>query len=241
MEKLPPYWIKLIPVIFWIPLLAVVLSHRLGDGLGWVNAWNDSMLWVAKKTFPSDDPNSTWGGLTFISVCTGLNLAMVKFELFRKTYKDLKEVWNQHILDQLTGGGLVASALDDDAGLKLKKSIESECNKHLDSAYEAHWKRGLAYRSLAIQCCVLGFLALFMQWSGGIFSLVLLFPVLGQWITKCSCAKALERAVEIIMPFGRELLADLQTKKEERKDEIKEAVVGQQGPPSPFQSRIIIP
>ena len=138
-----------------------------------------------KAMLPQADGKS-WGGTSFISVCTGLNLALVKFELFRKTFKDVSESLNERHQKLLQTHKVAEIGADESTAGKYRHAIASEFETYSKACYERQFEYGIRFRIWSIQLMILGFAALFFQWSVGLYGLCFLFPVLFCWRVKCT-------------------------------------------------------
>ena len=137
-------------------------------------------------------------GLSYISLVTGLNLAMVKFELFRKTQKDVMEQWQSDLAAQLEKHPSIVA--DDERRQKLF----NYCLKTVKKWHGVYNTKSLKWRSIAVRLTVLGTACLYFQHSAGALGVLFLSPIIASWRSKCKCKSELERETDTIIEFVRE-------------------------------------
>ena len=135
-------------------------------------------------------PNSShegWAGISFVSTCTGLNIALVKFESFIKSLDDVKKNWRREaekkIEKEFTPAQLSALRADDDKSKELSDGLNECCQREIEQAHRDSEDKWIFWRKWAFRNTILGFLVMFWQFSGGVLAIVLIIPAIGTWWT----------------------------------------------------------
>lgn len=163
------------------------------------------------------------GGLSYLSVTTGLNLAMVKFEVFKKSLKDVEAQWKEEIDAQL--GDAYADAKADDVHRgRMRAALESHVKDRLQDSYEKHRFMVLCWRAVAIPLVIVGLAALFFQFSAGAGGVIFVVPVLGAWVAKLFCKWELSREVRTLVPFAKRVADDLKNQQAALQAEVNSTV-----------------
>lgn len=139
-------------------------------------------------------------GFSFISVTTGLNLAMVKFEVFSKSLKEIELQWQDEIDEQLSA--YPSSRVDDEKRTMIDAYLEKHIKSKTKIAYTEHKDLGLKWRWLAIRLNIIGLLCLFFQLSAGLLGIIFVFPVLGAVQAKQRCKGKLKTEIETLLNFA---------------------------------------
>lgn len=162
--------------------------------------WRNEWAWL----LPSPKADSL-AGLSFISVTTGLNLALVKFELFRKSYKDIKE-WLAEQHDDILGKKVRELIGFDDAAIEdYRNFVVAKLESIAGTCHDTQYKYGLRFRRWAISYLFIGLFALFTQWSLGFLGLALLIPVFSLWCIKTRATKKFSRDSHIYLEMAEDL------------------------------------
>lgn len=162
-----PNWLIWVELTIFFVVLATILfcpSFR-----GW---WWESVAGDYKHLFPQP-LDQGWGGRSFISVATGLNLALVKLESWLKSLKDIRERWEAEISEKICSEKLEMYLADDE----VRSLAVGQCRSHLQKAELSNTKSWAVSRHLAVLLTLAGFFFLFIQYSAGVLSLSLLLPV----------------------------------------------------------------
>jgi hypothetical protein len=143
-----------------------------------------------------------WGGKPFMSVATGLNLALVKFETFFKSLEDVERHFKNDVdtvIDEKGGGTYLADE-------EVLTVVNREKNTYLaevkaDNSRRWFWARWLAYRMV-----YWGFGLLFFQCSVGILALIFLTPAAITFSSKRRAIQFLDSKIEAVVRMANTMI-----------------------------------
>jgi hypothetical protein len=141
-----------------------------------------------------------WGGTTFVSLATGLNIALVKFESFLKSLDEIKSRWEKEVESELEQAE-VTSALADDEG--FHKVVEEKVRESLSKATETNSRFWRKSRWWAQRLMIIGVVYLFIQYSVGFLGIIMLCPVLSAWLAKLWARSTLKDSTSRIVDAAR--------------------------------------
>lgn len=150
-------------VLFWI--LSVVLAVSFiffKQGL-----FADSVL--------SQSIDKGFGGFSFISAITGLNLAIIKFHYSLKPISEIEELLKIKVEKRLQS--ILTSS--DNGSLPLQVKMKELIHFKANEAWNARNQMGWLWRRLAIHMSVVGLFLLFFNVAAGFFGIMLAIPVIG--------------------------------------------------------------
>lgn len=222
MKPQAPLW-KLIgwgvgEFIVWIGFCALLLMSQTCPLSFPFRQWCDDGFWL-KNLLPQSDHDG-WGGLSFISVATGLNLALVKLEAFIKSLESVKSEWIKEVEKELIGEGSGGALADPNTAKQAEDVLRIRCTKLIDEINEENSALWRLCRAFAKRCTYLGFVFLFFQYSAGFLALILLFPAIGTFAARWFCTRKLFNNVKASNDMKAELIAFAQRNSKKGKVQI---------------------
>jgi hypothetical protein len=164
---------------------------------------NEGLLF--KNLWPQSN-HEGWGGLSFISVATGLNLALVKLEAFIKSLESVKTEWIKGVEKQLIGEEFAGALADENTAQQAQDVLRKHCTKLIEKINEENARLWNICRGFAKRCTYAGFGFLFFQYSAGFLAPILLFPALGAYGARVFCTRKLFDKVDGGIDMKRELI-----------------------------------
>ncbi len=161
------------------------------------------------------------GGFSYMTLTTGLNLALVKFEVFVKTLKEIEDQWNDEIAAQMRT--FPAAQVDDASSQLIDQYLINHVQEEKRKAYAEHKRLGLHWRWLAIRLTVLGLVLLFFQYSAGLLGLLFVLPVLGSVHAKRKCKTRLNETLATLKNFAESVYKGQGERRSEVDKTIKSA------------------
>jgi hypothetical protein len=155
----------------------ILFLHAMSD------VWN-GIAWIYEKCvcgmnsqccpwFPCVS-NKGYGASTFVSLCIALNIALAKWEPFRKSLTDVEAEFQKALDDEIVKNNLSAKLADNDARQKMALDVMNrESMVQIKERNGNTWK---TCRKYAIISSYIGGIFLFMQVSVGFFGGILLLP-----------------------------------------------------------------
>ncbi len=184
-----------------IPFLLCGVYHLLQWPV-WLHSLYESTGTIAlAHLFLPSSSHEGLAGMSYISLTTGLNFAMVKFEAFRKTVDEFEAQWKLEV-DELIAKKCPAGKADDEFRNALNAEIETHC------------------REVALFIAVVGSIALFLQLSLGFLGVFLFFAVAGSSFGRWNCKRKFRNEVEPVINFQADVLERKQPKLKSEVDEV---------------------
>ncbi len=174
--------------------------------------------------------NQGFGGLTLISVATGLNIALIKIEAFTKSLTDISAQLTKIKEEEIDRLGVVAAFVDNSEHLcaltarceKFRKEIEAANHKTLKNckigAWWAFWG---------------GITALFFQTSLGLLALALFIPTAWSWGKSWHARRTIREKVRTHIETVKEHLDDVAQERSGRENDITKSLEQQNGTTNP--------
>lgn len=212
-------WLLCAEIFFWSVLVIFCGAYQLwGCPASLKGCYDDAETAVYLHYLLPSYQHTGLAGFSFISVTTGLNLALVKFEVFVKSLEDIQKQWQAEIDQQLLQ--LPETKVDDTYTPEIDKFIKNAIMTETKTAYEEHRSIGMFWRWWAIRFNIMGLALLFFQCSAGVLGLIFVLPVLGSVRAKNKCKTKLNDEINSLKKLARSI-SDAQA---DRKSDVDKAI-----------------
>lgn len=218
-------WIPIVPFLLGAE---IVLWAILAFSWPWLGQWISEttffrgfeITYPSLKHFLPKPSNEGYGSMSFITLATGFNVALVKFEMFRKSLDDVRKYWQDSVDKRVADANLEDYMADD----KVVEMVRERKENHLQTIYEQNEKCWLKGRCWALRMLVLGGIILFYNHSGGVLAIPLIFPAIYTWICKTQYTSSLTDQVDATLTDLKAFVKIWKSLKEETRAEIGTSV-----------------
>lgn len=212
----------IVEILLWVSIAIACCYHHHSDGrIAFVTELYKNFDWL-HLILPSLDLSKGYGGLSFTGLATGLNLALVKLDSFRKTLKDVKEAWQEQ-LDAILDGFSAVRA-DDKFRVKLDDWVKKEGKSQIDEALSRHKTHGMIWRRFAIRMSVIGFILAFVQMSSGFLGIFFLLPALGWFVSKLAIERTMGKELKVVSKVAKSFENELNSGQTQMREQILQVI-----------------
>lgn len=219
-------------IIAFIAMIFFIVAYRY---FGWLSVlhhcYETSHIWSHAHFWLVSPAHEGLGGLSYLSLTTGLNIAIVKFEAFKKSNEEFKANW-QAEADKMARERFPTEIVDDELRDKLKTYISNRSAVLLENGYETHLSRAIFWREVALRLAVVGSAALFVQCSVGVFGLILFAPVIGIWLSKEKCWSNFKLKMDRVIDAAEEYKGMQEATSQQTKQSAVRGAIDNAKPPS---------
>jgi hypothetical protein len=171
--------------------------------------------------------NKGWGNASFLSLCTGLNIAIAKIEAFSKSLTDVDTRFEE-IKKQQLNGTHVGTSLADEMMLVI---FTTASNRILNEATIKNRARWLRARKASVYCSYIGGAAIFFQVSLGFLGILLLWPLWETWVSKKQSSREIKDKLDELIKTFEPAASKIAAESTPRKQEILKSL--EQDQPNP--------
>lgn len=204
----------------WLSLMVFAAYQKLGGHISFVDNWYTKDTSALLHYLLPSSGNEGFAGFSFTSLATGLNIAMVKFELFRKSMSDIESQWKEEYDEQMQEKGYAKLKSDDSTRNSLVKAVQRTCDQALATSYKEHKRRGLLWRSVAIRMTFVGLVCLFFHFSAGMLGAVLLAPAIAASWAKYVCKNKCREDVATVLQVASNLDGNFRDQQPQRQNKF---------------------